>query len=120
MSKFLADECVNTDVVLSLREAGVDVLTVGEVGLIGSDDDIIFRFACEKKRTLLSFDRGFGDIFRFNINKSFGVIIVMVGQMKKREIINIILGFLSVIEKGISLRSKLAILGKTKIRIINR
>ena len=120
MFKFLVDECVNTDVVLGLREGGVDVLTVEEVGLAGSDDDTIFRFACENKRVLLSFDRGFGDIFRFDIGGSYGVVVVLIGQMRKGEVVGIILNFLAVIKKGINLRGKLAILGKTRIRVIRR
>lgn len=118
--KILADECVNTDVVMGLRENGLDVLTVREAGLTGSDDGTIFKFASENKRTLLSFDRGFGDIFRFNISKSHGVIVVLVGQMRRRTIVTIILNFLAVMKKTADLRGKLAILGRTKIRIINR
>ena len=118
--KFLADECVNADIVLGLREKGIDVLTVREAGLIGSDDETVFDIACEKKRILLSFDRGFGDIFRFNIGKSGGVIVVLVGQMSKSEIVKIILIFLKAIKTSADLRGKLAILGKTRIRLINR
>ena len=118
--KFFSDECVNTDVVLGLRENGIDVLTVKEAGLTGTDDEAIFRFAVENKKILLSFDRGFGDIFRFNIRGSSGVIVVLVGQMRKSEIIKIILTFLGIVKTGAGLRGKLAILGKTRIRLINR
>ncbi|PIU33304.1 hypothetical protein COT04_00720 [Candidatus Shapirobacteria bacterium CG07_land_8_20_14_0_80_39_12] len=120
MFRFFSDECVNTDIVLGLRKAGVDVLTVREAGLTGTDDDAIFSFAAENKRILLSFDRGFGDIFRFNIRGSSGVIVVLVGQMRKSEIIKIILTFLGIVKTGAGLRGKLAILGKTRIRLINR
>lgn len=51
MFKLLADECINIDVVLGLRKAGVDVLTVRETGLIGSDDDTIFGFASDFGRS---------------------------------------------------------------------
>ncbi len=120
MFKFFADECVNTDVIRGLREAEIDVLTVREARLSGADDDTVFKFAGENKRILLSFDRGFGDIFRFNIGKSYGVVIVLVGQMGKTEIVSTILTFLSVMNKAGALRGKLAILGKTRIRLVNR
>lgn len=120
MIKLFVDECVNTDVIGGLREAGLDVLTVREAGLIGTDDEAVFKFAIENKRVLLSFDRGFGDIFRFNIKRSYGVMVVLVGQMRKGEIIRIILGFLAVLGKRASFRGKLAILGKTRIRVIRR
>mgnify|MGYP001590357744 CR=1 FL=1 len=118
--KFLADECVNIDVVLGLRESGIEILIVKEAGLTGSNDDTIFSFALEKKMVLLSFDRGFGDIFRFSIGKSYGVIVVLVGQMSKSEIVGVILTFLTAIKTGADLRGKLAILGKTRIRLIKR
>lgn len=120
MIKLLADECVNTDVVLGLRKEGLDVLTVREASLTGTDDERIFKFAVENKRVLFSFDRGFGDIFRFNIKRSSGVMIVLVGQMRKGDIVKIVLGFLAVLGKRASLRGKLAILGKTRIRVIRR
>ena len=120
MFKFFSDECVNTDVVLGLRENNIDVLTVREAGLTGSDDDSIFNFSVKNKRVLLSFDRGFGDIFRFNIRRSSGVIVVLVGQMRKKEIIKIVLTFLGIVKTGAGIRGKLAILGKTRIRLINR
>ena len=120
MFKFFIDECVNTDLVLGLRESGFDALTVRDAGLIGVDDGAIFKFACENKRILLTFDRGFGDIFRFNIAKSCGIVIVLVGQMRQDEIISIVLSFLSTVGKPTDLRGRLIIIGKTKIRIIKR
>ena len=118
--KFFSDECVNTDVVLGLRENDIDVLTVREAGLSGGTDNSIFSFAVENKRVLLSFDRGFGDIFRFNISKSYGVVVVLVGLMRKEEIVKIILTFLGIVKTPAGLRGRLAILGKTRIRLINR
>ena len=118
--RVLADECVNTDVVLGLRENGIDVLTIKETGLTGADDKTVFEFAVSNKRILLSFDRGFGDIFRFYIASSEGVIVVLIGQMRKNDIVKIILTFFSIIKTRTGLRGRLAILGKTRIRLINR
>ena len=120
MLKIFADECVNWDVVFALSQSGFDILTVRDAKLTGSDDETIFKFAYENKRILLTYDRGFGDIFRFNISKSNGVIIVLTSKMKKNEIINIILSFMSTINKQADLRGKLVIIGKSKIRITQR
>ncbi|MDZ4229415.1 MAG: DUF5615 family PIN-like protein [Patescibacteria group bacterium] len=120
MFKFLADECVNTDILNDLRENRIDVVTVFQAGLTGAEDEAVFKYAIAKKRILLSFDRGFGDIFRFNIAKSPGVMIVLIGQMSKTEAVKSILTFLGVIKTAAYFQGKLAILGKTRIRIINR
>lgn len=120
MLKFFVDECVNLDVIIALRKQGFDILTVKDANLIGSDDETILNFARNNKRILLTYDRGFGDIFRFDIAKNFGIIIVLIGKMKKNEIIDIILSFINVINKQNDLRGKLAIIGKTKIRIVGK
>ena len=120
MLKLFIDECINWDVIFALRQNGFDTLTVRDTKLTGSDDETIFKFACENKRILLTYDRGFGDIFRFNISESSGIIIILTGQMKKNEIINIILSFISTIDKQTDLRGKLVIVGKSRIRITER
>ncbi|MFH1564861.1 MAG: DUF5615 family PIN-like protein [bacterium] len=120
MLKFIADECVNQDIVLVLRQSGLDVLTIREAGLTGTDDEFVFNFAHEHKRILLTYDRGFGDIFRFNISKSNGIIIILIGQMEKNKIAQILLSFISTINKTENLLGKLVIIGKSKIRITNR
>ena len=119
MIKIFADECISTDIILSLRNNNFDVLTVKEAGLTGSEDDLIFDFSLKNKRTLLTFDRGFGDIFRFNISKSSGVIVILVNQMFREEIADILLNFISFI-KSDDLKGRLVIIGKTKIRISGR
>lgn len=116
MLKIFTDECIHTDIILALRESGNDVLTVDEAGLSGSDDEVIFDFARKNKRILLTFDRGFGDIFRFDISGSSGVIIVLISQMLRDEMISIILNFLSMADEG-KISGRLVIIGKTKIRI---
>ena len=120
MLKLFIDECINWDIIFVLRQNGFDALTVRDTKLTGSDDETIFKFACENKRILLTYDRGFGDIFRFNISESNGVIIVLNSQMKKNECIDIILSFMSTINKQTDLCGKLVIIGKSKIRITER
>ena len=120
MFKVLADECVHTDVITTIKEHGFDVVSVKEAGLTGCGDEEIFNFAIESKRILLTFDRGFGDIFRFNISKSAGVVIILVGQMNRKEIIKITLGFFLFIVKQADVGGYLAIVGRNKIRIAKR
>jgi len=119
MLKIFADECVHQDMISALEQNDFDVMTANQAGLTGSDDESIFNFALENKQILLTFDRGFGDIFRFSIAKSSGVIIMLMSQMSKTETIDILLKFLDFIKKD-KLNGKLAIIGKTKIRISTR
>lgn len=110
---------VNTDTITALQQSGFDILSTREAKLSTRDDEDIFNFALKSKRILLTFDRGFGDIFRFPIQKSAGVIIILVHHMSKKEIIKITTGFLNSTAQKI-LKGKLVIIGKRTIRIIER
>lgn len=119
MFKILADECINTDIIIALQEHGFNILAAKVAGLSGKSDEDVFGFAQKSKRILLTFDRGFGDIFRFNIRQSFGVIILLIHNISKAEIVNIPLAFFSMLTKR-NLEGKLVIISKRKIRIIER
>lgn len=119
MLRFFADECVHADLIAALRAAGYEITTAGQSGLVGADDEAIFEYAKERGLIIVSFDRGFGDIFRFNIKDSAGVIIMLLNRMSRDEIPEILLRFLVVPDRP-DLAGKLTIIGKSKIRIINR
>lgn len=117
--KILADECIHSDLIKALKSAGHDIISTGEVGLSSKGDEVIFQNAVKLKRVLLTFDRGFGDIFRFNLSSSSGVIILLISQMTKEEMIGILLSFI-VSQRKKNISGKLVIIGKRKIRISER
>jgi len=115
MLKILADECIHNDLIEALKEEGFDVSNVREIEQ-GADDEKVFEFAVKEKRILLTFDREFGNIFRFDIKNSFGVVIILIGQLKKEEVIKNTTTFFK--SEGVrNLKGKLAIIGKKKVRI---
>ena len=127
MFKLLADECVHADMVLALRQSGFEVRTVRQASLAGTDDEAVFAYATVNDLVLFTFDRGFGDIFRFSIAKSPGVIIILIGKMTMNEAVDTLIPFIrhvinqmeaDILDMG--LKGKLAIIGKDKIRIIGR
>jgi hypothetical protein len=58
MTRFLADEDFNNDIVRGLlrRVAGVDVVRVQDIGLRGATDDAVLAGAAEAGRVLLTHD----------------------------------------------------------------
>lgn len=118
MIKLLADECINTDLILELKIRGYDVLTIRDVGLTGATDEVVLEKAIELKRTLLTFDRGFGDIFRFDVTKHHGVVVLLVNNLSKEEIVTIPTNYFNSLAGKDSLKGSLVIIGKTKIRTI--
>ena len=117
MYSFLADECIPRDLVDYLRSQGYVVEWIPEIGMSGASDDSIFEYALDKNLILLTFDRGFGDIFRFDIKNSPGVIIELINQMNKDDLGLVLQAFLS---RKPDLFGKLVIIGKKKIRVIVR
>lgn len=119
MLKILADECIHFDFIATLRKQRLNILTVVEAKLSGKSDKEIFKYACENKRILLTFDREFGNIFVFDIKNSSGVIIFLIYQMTKKEILDIAIAFFANLSTK-NLKGKLVVVGKRKIRIIER
>ena len=85
--KILADQCVNTDVVDALRKIGLAVEKAIEKRLEMATDEEIFNHILKTGQILLTFDKDFGNIIRFNIRRSQGVVIVYVEGMSRAEII---------------------------------
>lgn len=119
MLKIFADECVHIDLISALKQGGHNVKTARDSGFAGADDYAIFMFAAKDERILLTFDRGFGDVFRFNIKQSKVIVIILVGQMDREEIINNTLSFFAFIAEH-NIGGKLAIVGRNRIRIIGK
>lgn len=61
-ARLLADENIYRELVDAIRDAGWDIETVQERGLSGAPDRQILQRARDENRTLLTFDRDFGDI----------------------------------------------------------
>jgi len=119
MLKIFADECVHTDLIKAIKSLGVDIITTQETKLSGKSDEDIFNYCVKSNRILLTFDRGFGDIFRFDIATSEGVVILLISRMKKEEILGIATSFFKKYQNK-NLKGKLVIIGKTRVRILKR
>jgi len=91
--EIFADHCVHTDLIKALQNAGFKVVRAQEVSLSKASDEAIFAYAKQNGLVLLSFDKGFGNLKQFAIDKSSGVVIVEVERMSKRLIIERTTGF---------------------------
>jgi predicted nuclease of predicted toxin-antitoxin system len=65
--KFLADECCDADMVVSLREDGHDILYITE-SKPGILDEEVLKKAFDESRILLTEDKGFGELV-FHLRK---------------------------------------------------
>ena len=111
MYRIFSDECIHKDMIEALKSAGHVVETIYESGMSGATDAEVFDYATKNDLVLFTFDRGFGDIFKFNISNSSGIAIELINSMNKTEMIDIAVAFFSEDRK---LKSKLVIIGIKK------
>ncbi len=76
--RFFIDENVFLLITSHLRELGHDVTTVQESGMIKAPDDKIAEPAVREERTIITFDKHFGDILRYPPQNLFGIILIRI------------------------------------------
>ena len=111
-----ADECINKDTLDALENKGIKIIRVSDVNLGSASDGEIFRYALTNNYILFTFDKDFGNILRFDIGSSSGIVIVYIENMRKEEIINNTLYLFNKFTQS-QLKGRLFIVEKGKIRI---
>ena len=111
-----ADHCVPTDVVTTLRAVGIEVHRASEVGLDRAPDEQLFEYAKRRRMMLLTADRDFGNIIRFDIQRSFGVVILELESLSKAALLRRVREFFRHVRSR-SLRGKLVLLDPTRERV---
>ena len=76
--KFLADENIFPQVIIYLRKLSHDVKGIQESGLSQTTDDEIIDIATKEERTIITFDKHFGDILRYPPQNSSGIILIRI------------------------------------------
>ncbi len=86
--RILGDHCIHGDLVAALSKVGVAITKVSDKKLADASDQEIYAYAQQHKYTILTYDKDFGNIVRFNIRHSQGIVIVYIEGMRKEEIID--------------------------------
>jgi predicted nuclease of predicted toxin-antitoxin system len=83
--KFIANENFPIAAVMTLRNSGYDVIAIGENNPSTKDDEVM-RFAIKDGRTILTFDRDYGElVFKQGYKPAAGVIYFRVESFKPDE-----------------------------------
>ncbi len=94
--KLYLDQIMRLDVAQALRRAGYDVMRASEVGQARSDDYDILQKAIIENRILITLDEHFGDWVILPLSKHPGVIRVKTNPTTSKNIIDLLLPFLSI------------------------
>jgi predicted nuclease of predicted toxin-antitoxin system len=74
--RFKVDENLPNEIAIELCAAGHDAETVHAEGLTGADDSVILAHIQSEARTLLTLDKGIGDIRRYPPGQYHGIVLL--------------------------------------------
>ena len=114
--RFIVDEDLPEAVAVMLSRMGYWAKHVRQISLKGAGDQEVFQYAQTKKATIITADKGFGDVRRFPVGSHHGIIVV---RLKNRSRDNILQRLAQVIVqlRGKSLKGRLVIVSESKTRV---
>lgn len=119
--KFLADKNIASETVEFLRQRGWDVTDIYQAGLRGVEDEKIVHYAAGERRTILTHDLDFGEMYYFRKEPVFGVLVLRIEPQIPDEVNRILIDFLdSVGEEIDSYADSLIIVERNRYRIRRR
>ena len=114
--RICADENLFEPIIDYLRSLGHDVLSIRDAGLSGISDDEVYQHACNENRVIITMDKDFSRMFRFQPDKCGGIIVVKIYKRTVDETLSIFKKFYgSIQEKDIF--KKLVIITPEGVRI---
>ena len=117
--KFFADHCVPTSAIQTLRQAGHEVLRLGDYTPVDSPDPLVISKAQELDAILLSLDGDFADIVTYPPARYKGIVALQVRNHPEiiPRLMERLLSYLSAQNDMEQYRSKLFIAETHRIRI---
>lgn len=114
---FVADESCAMPVVLALREAGHEVVSIAEVAPGATDEQVLER-ALNEKRVLITEDRDFGELVYARGRSSAGVILVRFPNRVRRAKAATVIEAVS--KLGLRLRDTFTVVEPGRVRMSSR
>lgn len=116
--KLYLDQMFRLEVAQALRDEGYDVIRASETGQARADDHDILQKAIAEDRILITLDEHFGDWVVLPLSKHPGVIRVKANPTTSKNIIDILIPFLSVYSSE-KFANHLVILSKKRMKWIH-
>lgn len=116
MIRLLLDENVYPDIAKLLTDLGHNAVDVKQAKLLGASDELVFSWAQEQKRTIITFDRHFADIITYPPSSHQGIILLRFHPPLLSEILEAVQALLADFE-GRPLSGKLIILSSAGYRV---
>lgn len=89
LTKFLADENIPLEIVLSLKQFGIDLTSIKDIK-IGMEDEEVLLTAVKENRTLITFDSDFGELIYKHKRNCKGVLLLKIHPQTVNYILTIL------------------------------
>lgn len=115
--KFLADESCGRSVILVLRDAGHDVLSIAETSKGITDEEVLARAVVEQ-RILITEDHDFGELVYAHSRSTAGVILVRIDSRARSIKPATVLGAIN--KLGARLANAFTVVQPGRVRVSDR
>jgi predicted nuclease of predicted toxin-antitoxin system len=112
--RLVADENCDFSVVVDLRLAGYNVVSISEL-MAGADDETVIDFARSERRLLVTEDKDFGQLVFAAAKENSGVILIRYPASARSALTGAVLKLLS--DNGKNLYSRFAVLEPGRVRL---
>jgi predicted nuclease of predicted toxin-antitoxin system len=114
--KFKVDENLPIDVAQLLREAGHDVYSVHEQGLVGAKDQVLAEVCQSENRAMVTLDTHFADIRTYPPENYYGLIVLRLTHQDKPHVLEVMRRVLKLFPSE-ALEGKLRIVDEKRVRV---
>jgi predicted nuclease of predicted toxin-antitoxin system len=114
--KFKIDENLPVDVAQLLREAGHDVYSVHEQGLVGAKDQVLAEVCRSETRAMVTLDTHFADIRTYPPENYCGLIVLRLMHQDKPHVLEVMRRVLKLFSSE-ALEGKLWIVDEKRVRV---
>ena len=114
--RFLVDENIFPKITSYLRSLGHDIKSLQEEGIFRIPDDKIIRMAKDEDRTIITFDKHFGNVMKYPPSNAAGIIHIRIHPPLLPDIISAMDNLFKKYEFP-SFSGKLIVLSKSGYRV---
>jgi len=114
--KFKVDENLPIDVAQLIKEAGHDVYSVHQQGLVGAKDQILAKVCQSEHRAMVTLDTHFADIRTYPPDKYHGLIVLRLMRQDKPHVLEVMRRVLQLFPSE-ALEGKLWIVDEKRVRV---
>jgi len=114
--RFKVDENLPIEVAQLLREAGHDVYSVHEQGLVGAKDQVLAEVCQSENRALVTLDTHFADIRTYPPENYSGLIVLRLARQDKPHVLEVMRRALKLFSSE-AVEGKLWIVDEKRVRV---